>query len=130
MARKQPKITIESFGRYSPWNRNSRELPKILEFTTTIEAVDGNEFGMILHITGGKGIRLNYCIKHPYFRDDSGKVEPDFTGEYFVANNDFKFFIGDCIWLPVEDKTGIWEVLVFYEEKMVASQKFEVVLPV
>lgn len=128
MPKIKPKIKIESYGRYSKWNRESRELPKILEFTHTIEATDGNEFGMILKIEGGKGLRLDFCIKHPPFRDANGNVEPDFVGEYYVNTNNYEFFIGDCIWLPLEDKLGTWKVIVNSEGKEIASKKFNVVL--
>ncbi len=129
MPRKKPLIKTESYGRYSAWDRNSRELPQILEFTNIIQAIEGNEFGMILKIEGGKGMKLDYCIKHPPFRDAAGRIEPDFTGEYYVNTNNYSFYLGDCIWLPVEDKTGIWEVSIAYEGKILASQTFEVVLP-
>ena len=128
-SKKHPKIKIESYGRYSSWDRSSRALPKILEFTNTILSEEGNEFGMVLHITGGKGSKLNYRIIHPPFKDEKGKIEPDFTGTYLVNTNDYKFYIGDCIWLPVEDKVGDWIVEVEFEGKVVAAKRFEVVLP-
>lgn len=126
-SRKHPKIKIESYGRYSKWNRGSRDLPKILEFTDTIKSEEGNEFGMILHITAGKGAKIQYCIQHPPFKDANGNVEPDFTGEYLVSTNDYKFYIGDCIWLPVEDKTGKWVISVEFEGKVVAEKVFNVI---
>lgn len=127
MPKRKPKIKIESYGRYSKWERGSKKLPKILEFTNTIEAIEGNEFGLLLKIEGGKGLRLDFCIKHPPFRDSKGNVEPDFVGEYFVNTNNYKFFIGDSIWLPVEDKLGTWEVIVYSEGNEIAYQKFEIV---
>ena len=129
MPKKKPQFKIESYGRYSAWKKGSRELPKILEFTDVIKAVEGNEFGMILKITGGRGIRLDYCIKHPPFRDAKGNIEPDFTGEYFVHSNQHEFYLGDCIWLPLEDKTGKWEIIVYFMGKEVARKQFDVVLP-
>jgi len=129
MKKKKPLIQVESYGRYSKWDRESRQLPKIREFTNTIEASEGNEFGMILRITAGKGLRLDYCIKHPPFNDRNGNTEPDFRGEYFVRSNNFEFFIGDCIALPVEDKTGTWKVIVYLKGKEVAKHTFKVILP-
>lgn len=129
MPKKKPKIKLESFGRYSKWEKDSRQLPKILEFTNTIEAVEGNEFGLILKIERGKGIKLHYIIKHPPFRNEKGKPEPDFTGEYFVNSNQHEFYIGDCIWLPVKDKVGIWEIIVYHEGRIIASQVFKIILP-
>jgi hypothetical protein len=129
MSKKKPKIRIESYGQYTPWERGSRELPKICEFSHTIEAVEGNEFGMILSITGGKGIRLDFRIKHPPFRNEKGNIEPDFVGEYFVNSNNYEFYIGDCIWLPVEDKVGEWTILVYHKGNEIARQVFHIVLP-
>jgi hypothetical protein len=126
-SRKHPKIKIESFGRFSNWNRTSKELPQILEFTNTIKAKQGNEFGIILHISAGKGTKLDYCIKHPPFKDMKGNIEPEFTGTYFINSNDYRFYIGDCIWLPVEDKIGPWEILVEWEGEIIAQQIFEVI---
>lgn len=127
-SKKHPKIKVESFGRYSKWKRGSKELPKILEFTHTIKSEEGNEFGFILHITGGKGAKLDYCIQHPPFTDAHGNLEPDFVGTYHVNTNDYKFFIGDCIWLPLEDKVGDWIVSVEFEGKTVAEHVFKVVI--
>lgn len=125
-SKKHPKIKVESFGRYSKWDRGSRVLPKILEFTTSIKAEEEAEFGMILHITAGKGSKLKYCIQHPPFKDAEGNVEPDFTGEFLVNSNDYKFYIGDCIWLPLEDKVGKWIVSVEFESEIVAEKQFSV----
>ena len=127
-SKKKPKVKIDSYGRYSKWERGSRELPKILEFTETIRALEGNEFGMVLHITGGKGARLHYCIKHPPFIGSNGKVAPDFIGEYLVSSNDYRFFIGDSIWLPVEDKVGKWVISVEFEGNTVAEKTFEITM--
>lgn len=127
-SKKHPVIKVESYGRYSKWERGSRELPKIKEFTTTIKSTEGNEFGMILHISGGKGAKINYCIKHPPFKDKNGNIEPDFIGQVIVPSNNYQFYIGDCIWLPVEDKAGTWEVIVESEGKLFASKKFDIIL--
>lgn len=129
MSKRKPKIKIDSFGRYSRWERGSRELPKILEFTNQIEAIEGNEFGMVLYITGGRGACLEYCIKHPPFKDKNGNTEPDFTGAYVIKSNDHKFYIGDSIWLPVEDKVGTWKILVKHEGKVIAEKGFRIILP-
>ncbi len=127
MPRKKAKFRIESYGRYTAWDRNSKELPRILEFTETIEATEGNEFGMIIKIESGKGERLDFCIKHPPFKDTNGNIAPDFTGEYYVKSNKDYFFIGDCIWLPLEDKKGNWVIEVFHGKSRIASKNFKVV---
>ena len=129
MTKKKPNIKLESYGRYSKWERGLRQLPRILEFTNRIEAREGNEFGLILKIEGGKGMKLNFVIKHPPFKDKRGKIEPDFTGEYHVNSNRYEFYIGDCIWDPIEDKIGVWQIIVFHERKQIADQRFEIVPP-
>ncbi len=129
MGKRKPIIKIDSFGKYSKWDRSSKELPHIEEFTEEIPAIDGNEFGMVLHISGGRGVKLDFCIKHPPFKDKNGNVEPDFIGEYHVNSNDYRFYIGDCIWLPVEDKVGIWHILVELDGKTIAEKKFNIHLP-
>ncbi len=124
---KKFRVEIESYGLYSKWDRESRELPKIREFTTTIDAVSDNEFGMVLRISKGKGASLTYCVKHPPFKNEAGETEPDFTGEYLVTSNDYRFYIGDCIWPPVDDKKGTWEIWVYYEDEVIAGKKFTVI---
>jgi hypothetical protein len=127
--KKKPDIRIDTYGRYSAWDTSTKELPEILEFTETIEAAEGNEFGMVLRIRGGKGLKLAFCIKHPPFIGKRGKPEPDFTGEYYVNSNDFRFFIGDGIRPPAEDKAGKWEIFVYFEGEIIASRSFQVILP-
>ena len=129
MPKKRPIIKLESFGRYSKWERSSSQLPKIIEFTHVIEAIEGNEFGLVLKIEGGKGMKLTYIIKHPPFTDEAGMVEPDFNGEYYVNSNHYEFYIDDCICLPVEDKIGIWEIIVYHAGQKLATQNFEVIFP-
>ena len=129
MPQKKPEFKVISYGRYSKWERGSKKLPTVLEFTNTIKAYEGNEFGMILRIIRGKGTKLTYCIKYPSFLNRDGIKAPDYIGEYFVNSNDFQFYIGDCIWLPIEDKIGTWEVIVFHEVKTVASKSFLILSP-
>ncbi len=127
MRRRKPEIKIDSYGRYSKWERGSKELPVILEFTNSVEAIEGNEFGMILRIKGGKGLRLDFCIKHPCFYDAKGNQEPDFSGEYYVSSNDFRFYIGDCIWHPLEDKVGEWKFFVYNNGETIASKTLNII---
>jgi hypothetical protein len=81
-----------------------------------------------LKIEGGKGIKLDYIIKHPPFKNEVGVLEPDFTGEYYINSNYHVFYIGDCIWLPAEDKVGTWEIIVYHEGTIIASQIFQITL--
>jgi len=125
--KRNPTIKMYSFGEYSQWERGSKELPKILDFTTEIRAGTGTEFGYVLHIKNGKGETLTFEIKHPPFTDDEGNLRPPFTGEQFIRTNDFEFYLGDCIWEPLEDKLGKWELSTFYKGKVVAHKIFNLV---
>ena len=129
MAKKKVEIEMISYGLYSQWDRSSKNLPKIKKFTHTIPAILDIEFGYTLQIKGAKGQQIDFIMKHPPFCDDLGNVRPDFTGSVFVHANDFKFFLGDTIWSPIEDKCGTWELITFLEEKEVARKKFEITLP-
>ncbi|MCD8043871.1 MAG: DUF3859 domain-containing protein [Tannerellaceae bacterium] len=126
MPKINPKFEIKSYGLYTAWNRESKELPKIQKHTLNIPAEIGIEFGFILSVKGGKGEILDFCIDHPPFPDDNGEVMPPFTGTYFVNSNDFLFFLGDTLWEPIEDKEGIWTVSVSYKGKVVAKKSFTI----
>lgn len=127
MSRHKIKITLYSYGEYSKWNRESREIPKILNFATEIEAEAGTEFGYVLHIKQGKGETLTFQIDHPPFTDENGKMAPPFTGEQFIRTNDFEFYLGDCIWKPLDDKMGTWELTTWHNGKIVARKSFKLV---
>jgi hypothetical protein len=51
-----------------------------------------------------------------------------FEGNVIVRNNDWKFYLSDTIWLPVDDKVGEWHMYIQYNNSVVAEQKFEVTL--
>lgn len=116
-----------SFGEYSTWNRESKAIPKILNFTTEIEAKIGTEFGYVLRIKQGKGELLTFRIDHPPFKDENGILRPPFTGEQFIRTNDFEFYLGDCIWEPLEDKLGKWCLTTWHLDKVVAQKTFNLI---
>lgn len=127
MAKKKIEIKMQSWGIYTQWNRSSRELPRIRKFTQTIPAELDIEFGYILHIKGAKGELLEFVMKHPPFRDDAGNIRPDFEGSHFINSNDWKFFLGDTIWSPAEDKCGEWTLITYLQNKEIARKTFTVV---
>lgn len=119
---------MKSFGLYEAFDRDSDELPRFLKRTVKIPARVGVEFGYILHITGGKGKTIDFVIDHPPFVDaKTGQTAPPFTGEVFINSNDYRFFLGDTIWLPVEDKTGPWTLITNCEDKLLAEKTLTVV---
>jgi len=127
MPKINPQFEIKSCGLYSVWDRNSKELPKIIKHTLEIPAEIGVEFGFVLSVKKGKGETLDFRIDHPPFPDESGEIMPPFEGSYFVNSNDFLFFIRDTVWEPVEDKKGRWVVTVFYKGKTVATKIFQII---
>jgi len=128
-SKKKFEVVIESYGRYTQWRSGSRELPKIVEFTNVIRAYAGIEFGMILRIRKGKGVKLDYYVKHPVIRNGINIVENDFNGKHIIRSNDYQFFIGDCIDQPVEDKIGKWIISIYSEGILLAEKTFSVVMP-
>lgn len=124
MAKRRPIFRMYSYGEYAQWDHQSREIPKIVDFTTEIKAKIGTEFGYVLHIKNGKGEKVDFKIDHPPFNDDQGILRPPFVGEQFVRTNDFEFYLGDCIWEPLQDKLGKWELTTYYEGKVIANKTF------
>ena len=124
MGKRKPEIKMYSYGEYSKWDRNSKKIPKILNFATEIEAEIGTEFGYVLHIKQAKGKSLTFKIDHPPFSDDQGNITPPFTEEQFIRTNDYLFYLGDCIWDPPSDKFGNWELTTYHDGKVVAHKLF------
>ncbi len=129
MAKRKPEIRIKSFGIYSKWDGDSKELPRIAEFTTRVRAELDVEFGFIVNIMGAKNRPLEFCIYHPDIRDADGSIRPPFAGTVFIKTNDWDFFLGDTIWNPIEDKLGNWRLTLELDGKLVAEKTFDVVQP-
>ena len=60
MPKRKPEIRIRSYGIYDQWDSNSKELPRIAEFTTRVPAEIDIEFGMVVNIKGAKNQPLFY----------------------------------------------------------------------
>ena len=80
------------------------------------------EFGMLVEIRHGKGRYLEFIIHHPPFKDQSGNIAPSFVGEYQIRTNPYRFFLGDTIWEPVDDKKGDWELIIKIDNQVVAQK--------
>jgi len=122
MAKKRPEVEIHSYGMYDGWDRESRELPTLVSITDEIEAKLDVEFGYILRIRNARNSRITFRIEHPPFKDSSGRTAPPFDGELYVKTNDFRFFLGDTIWSPVEDKRGEWRLITWLDDDKVADK--------
>lgn len=123
--KRKPDVELYSYGIYSPWDRQSRELPELKEITTVVPVQPDVEFGYVLIIRGGKGYTLAYEINHPPIRDVNGEWMPPFTGEIIIPSNDWEFFLGDTVWEPYEEKAGQWILVTRIQGREVARQTFE-----
>ena len=128
MAKRKSEIRIRSFGIYSAWDAESKQLPKIIEFTTRVPAVIDVEFGFVVNIKGAKNRELEYCIDHPGILDAAGNRRVPFDGTVFVKTNDWDFYLGDTIWAPIEDKLGHWQMTLMLDGKNISEKVFEVFL--
>lgn len=120
--KRPPIVEIVSYGKYLNWDRDSKELPKLVDLTEEVKAEIDVEFGMIVEIFVGKGRYLDYVIDHPPFKEEHGNVAPPFEGTYQIKSNPFSFFLGDTIWEPIDDKKGPWTMTVFIDDEQVASK--------
>ena len=123
--KRKPDVELYSYGIYSPWDRQSRDLPDLKEITTLIPVWPDVEFGYVLKIRGGKGYSLTYEIVHPPIRDEKGEWMPPFTGEIIIPSNDWEFFLGDTVWKPFEEKAGQWLLIIRIQGREVARKIFE-----
>lgn len=122
MAKKKPAVSMHSYGMYALWDRESKELPELIRITTEIEAALDVEFGYILRIRNARNSRISFRIEHPPFRRADGELAAPFEGSLYVKTNDFRFFLGDTIWAPVEDKRGAWRLMTWLDGTKVADK--------
>ncbi len=113
---------MHSYGQYDGWDRESKELPNLVKMGAEIKAVLDVEFGYILRIQNARNAKITFRIDHPPFRGDNGEVVPPFDGALYVKTNDFRFFLGDTVWAPVEDKRGAWRLVTWLDGVKVADK--------
>jgi hypothetical protein len=65
MARKRPVVREVSYGLYERFEADGKGLPGVQAFTTAVPPEVGREFGFILNIKGGRGLKLAWEIDHP-----------------------------------------------------------------
>jgi|TARA_R110002126_G_scaffold171007_11_gene319853 hypothetical protein len=122
-------VSIIYSGIFSQWDNSSDELPRLLQATVHVPALIDTEFGFITRIKKAKNQILTYCIYHPDIPDDDGNIRPPFEGEVFIKENDWRFYLGDCIWAPVNNKLGNWRMTLTLNGKIIADKTFKVYLP-
>ncbi len=118
---------MHSHGLYDGWDRNSKALPNLVKITTEIETALEVEFGYILRIRNARNGKITFRIEHPPFKDSAGNPAAPFEGELYVKTNDFRFFLGDTIWAPVEDKRGAWRLITWLDGEKVADKTLTMV---
>jgi hypothetical protein len=123
-----PEVEIISYGQYTRWDRESKELPELVSLTDSVKAGLDVEFGMIVEIWQAKGRFIQFRIDHPPFTDKNGNIEPPFEGEYQVKTNPYRFFLGDTIWEPIEDKIGDWTMSICMGGKRLVSKRIRLFL--
>lgn len=124
----KPQVTLQSYGIYTHWNKQSKSLPQITQFTTQVKAQIDVEFGMIVNIKKAKGEQLHYCIYHPDIPDSDGEVMPPFAGTVYVKENDWSFYLGDTVWEPIDNKVGNWRMTLTLGGKVIADKTFNLVV--
>lgn len=129
MSKLKADVSIIQSGIFSQWDADSDELPKFLQATVHVPAIIDIEFGFVARIRKAKNQRLHYCIYHPDITDIDGNIRPPFDGEVFIKENDWKFYLGDCIWAPIDNKVGNWRMTLTLNGKIIADRSFKVHLP-
>jgi len=122
MPKKNIEATIINYGEYKKWDRTSKSLPSLIKICDQVKGELDTEFGMIVEIKGGKGVTISFRVDHPPFKNDKGEIDPPFTGEYFINSNKYTFYLGDCIWEPIDDKIGNWTFTVFFNNQPIAQK--------
>jgi hypothetical protein len=58
---------------------------------------------------------------------EDGKVRPPFTGQVFINSNQYEFFLGDCVWEPLDDKLGVWTMTTKIDGEVVAKKSLRLI---
>lgn len=126
MAKAKFSSRIVSAGIYHGFDAASKELPKIKSFTRHVVAELDVEFGLIVNISKAKGQQITWRIEHPQLTDDDGEVMAPFEGQEFITDNDWQFYLGDCIWAPINDKGGDWRMTIELAGQLIVDETFDV----
>lgn len=124
MAKQKPAVTLTNYGIYSQWDEYARTLPKLIEVTTDVPLREHIEFGFIVNIKRAKNEKVHYCIAHPDIPGKDGEPMAPFIGEEFIKNNDWDFYLGDTLWLPLDDKAGHWHMSLSMNGQTIAEKTF------
>ena len=126
MSKLKPDVTIINSGIFTQWDEHDGALPRLTKSTVHVPAEIDIEFGFITRIRKAKNQKLRYCIYHPDIPDADGNIRPPFDGEVYVKENDWKFYLGDTIWAPEQNKLGKWRMTLELRGKVIAEKTFKV----
>ncbi|WP_394129481.1 DUF3859 domain-containing protein [Shewanella maritima] len=126
MSKLKVDVQVIQAGIFSKWDSQSAALPKFLQATIHVPAEIDIEFGFVTRIKKAKNQKLRYCIYHPDIPDDNGNIRPPFDGEVYIKENDWRFYLGDTIWAPIENKLGNWRMTLELKGKVIAERTFKV----
>ena len=129
MVRRKIEVRMRTYGIYTKWDADSKDLPQICKVTTRVPAEINIEFGFVVHVKGAKNEELDYCIEHPGILDTAGRKRDPFDGSVYVKTNEWDFYLGDTIWDPIDDKLGRWHMWIKLKGTIVAEKTFEVFAP-
>jgi hypothetical protein len=131
MVRRRVEVKEINYGLYEAWDRAGKMLPGFLKFTDQIPARPGVEFGYILEIRGAKRAELTFEIIHPSgIHDPEGNRMPDvFRGREIIPQNEYRFFLGDTVWVPIAEKCGPWRLKTFIDGEPVADRTLNLFYP-
>ena len=117
---------MTNYGIYTQWDSESKDLPKLRKATRDIPCELDIEFGYIVNIKKAKNKILQYCIYHPNIPDENGVAMAPFSGEEYIKQNDWRFFIGDTIWKPITNKVGPWRITLAIDDIIYTDETFNV----
>ena len=79
---------------------------------------------LFAEMRGGKGKKITYCIYHPNIKDEQGKIRAPFSGDVYIKDNSWHFYLGDTIWEPLHNKLGNWRMTIECDKKIIADKTF------
>ncbi|MCH2174188.1 MAG: DUF3859 domain-containing protein [Lentisphaeria bacterium] len=126
MPKKKIEVEYYSFGIYDGWEPDSDQIPQIVKHTTKIPAQLGLEFGYVIDIHGARGQWLDFQIDHPPFKNEKGNIAPSFKGKEYISSAEYRFFVGDTFWEPIQDKVGKWTLSCWIQKQLVAQKTFQI----
>lgn len=126
MAKHKFQAKVVAVGVFDGWDASSKKLPKIKAYTKHLVAEEGAEFGLIINIKRAKNSQIHWQIDHPNVCDEQGDIRPPFEGSEYIKSNDWDFYLGDSIWLPLDDKGGDWRMTIELDGQLIADETFDV----